>query len=381
MNNNLFELNSDIKDKIKGWAKNVLSEIKTALSLGTENSQIKNEVGKYLATDTASGLYENSKAVTKAFSQMLEKLNYQRDFDLISEDEYYVKLEQLRDRYFSKGTQNWVKYTAQIYEYQKKALEQEKSSIIWLYDDISEYTSKKLTEVINKQAAFSEKLKNSGQLFNKNTIYLDGKNITYYSMHNMQEDINKIKLYTSLAEEFAKRADNIGISAEIKTDFLKELREIDFESALGFLKTIKGSTDEALSNYLTAWDERNSIADSVAAKSFESDFADSLENSYEHMKEVLSRAGYEIPDGFFISGSLSAQKFGDAFIGEIETQMARIRSVIEAFNSEIATYSVMKGGDTYNTSNTSYNIQSDEASDTVEQIRRIETVKRLSGIA
>ena len=379
--NNLFEFNSDIKEKIKGWAKNVLSEMKSAFSLGTEDSKIKNEIGKYISSDIASGLYENNKYVVKAFSQMFEKLNYQKELNIISEDEYYVKLEQLRDRYFGKGTQNWLKYTAQIYEYQKRVLEEEKESIISLYDDISEYASNKLSEVINKQASLAESLKSTGNLFNKNTISFDDKTLTYYSMHDMQNDIERIKEYSRLLEDFSERADKLGIDADIKKGFLTELKDIDFEAALSLLNSIKGSTDSAITDYLYAWNERNTLADTVAAKAYESDFAEGIENSYEHMKEVLSRAGYEIPEGFFVSGSLSAQKFGDAFIEEIETQMSRIRSVIEAFSSEITQYPVIMGGNTYNTSNTSYNIQSSDAADTVEEIRRFETVKRLSGIA
>ena len=379
--NNLFEFNSDIKEKIKGWAKNVLSEIKSAFSLGTEGSKIRNEIGKYISSDIASGFYENDKEVVKAFSQMFEKLNYQKELSIINEDEYYLKLERLRDRYFGRGTQNWLKYTAQIYEYQKRVLEEEKEGIVSLYDDISEYTSKKLSEVINKQANFAESLKSAGKLFDKNTLTFDEKAVTYYSMHDMQKDIERIKEYARLSEEFSERADKLGISSDIQKGFLTELKGIDFDAAISLLTSIKGSTDAAVSDYLTAWNERNMLADAVAAKAYESDFAESVENSYEHMKEVLSRAGYEIPEGFFVSGSLSAQKFGDAFVEEIETQMARIRSVIEAFNSEIAQYPVMVGGNTYNTSNTSYNIQSSDARDTVEEIRRFETIKRLSGIA
>ena len=381
MNNNLFEFNQNMKDKIRGWAKNVLSEIKSALSLGTDSSEIRNQVGKYIADDTASGLYENSKEVTKAFSKMLEKLDYQKELNLISEDEYYVKLERLRDRYFAKGTQNWVKYTAQIYEYQQKALAEEKKNIVSLYDDISEYASKKIGEVINKQASFAESIKNTGKLFDKNTVNFGDKTVTYYSMHDMKSDIDRIKQYSSLLAEFSDRVDSLGVNSDIKTDFLRELKDVDFNTAIKLLSSIKGSTNESVLEYLTTWNERNTLADAVAAKSFEGDFADSLDESYEHMKEVLSKAGYEIPDGFFVSGSLSAQKFGEAFITEIEAQMQRIRTVIEAFNSEIALGSQVASGNTYNTSNTSYNIQSQNASDTVEQIRRIETVKRLSGVA
>ncbi|MBR4173029.1 MAG: hypothetical protein IKR46_01500 [Clostridia bacterium] len=380
MNNNLFDFNSEIKEKIKGWAKNVLAEMRSAFSLGTEGSKIKNEIGKYIVADTASGIYENNKLVVKAFSQMLEKLNYQREFGLISEDEYYEKLERLRDRYFAKGTQNWLKYTAQIYEYQKRALEDEKEGIIGLYDDIADYTSKKLGSIIEKQAKFSEKLKNAGGIFNKNTVTVGDTTMEYYSIRDMQADIERIKDYNELLREFSERVDKLGISTDTKNGFLSELMDADFEAALSFLQTVRGNTDGQVFDYLSTWAERNEIADAVAAKRFEADFSDGIDDSYEHMKEVLKKAGYEIPEGFFISGSLSAQKFGDAFIAEVETQMERIRAVIDAFNSEIASYSVTVGGNTYNTSNTSYNIQSAEANDTVEQIRRFETIKRLSGV-
>ena len=379
--NNLFEFTSEIKEKIKGWSKGVLNEIKSSLSLGTQNSPLRNEVGKYIALDTASGLAENSKWVVKAFTAALDKLKYARSLDLISEDEYYTGLERLRDKYFSKGTQNWVKYTAQIYEYQKKSLEQERQNIISLYDDISNYAAERLTDVLNKQADFAEKIKNSGNLFDKNTVTINGVTDTYYSMHNMQSDIEKIKLYKSLLEEFSKRADNLGISDEIKKGFLKELREEDFNSAVSMLKYIAANSDETLFNYLSAWNEKNILAGTIAAETFQTEFDEGVKDSYEKMKEALTAAGYETPEGFFASGSLSAKRFGDAFVEEIELQMERIRSIIDAFNVEISGYSKMYGGNTYNTSNTSYNIQSDNAYDTVEQIRRYETVKRLSGVA
>ena len=378
--NNLFEFTSELREKLKSWAKSVLAEMKSAFSLGTENSSIKNEVGKYLALDTASGLSENSKAVTKAFAAMLEKLKYKRSMDLISEDEYYAELEKLRDRYFAKGTQNWVKYTAEIYRYQKKSLEQEKESIISMYDDISQYASDKLSEVLDKQASFAEKIKNAGGLFNKNTVYMDGITDTYYSMRDLQADIDRIKQYQSLLADFSERADRLGIASEIKKGFLDELSGEDFYSAVGFLNSIKVSTDEKVFEYLSAWNERNMLADSAAAKSFEEEFNESVEDVYDNMKSVLERAGYEIPEGFFASGSLSAKKFGDAFVEEIEMQMERIRAIIDAFNGEIAASGSISGGVTYNTSNTSYNIQSANADDTVEKIRRYETVKRLAGI-
>lgn len=378
--NNLFEFTSELKNRIKGWAKTVIKEMKNALSLGTQNSELKNEVGKYIALDTASGLTENGKWVVKAFTAMLEKLKYERKFDLISEDEYYAGLERLRDRYFKKGTQNWVKYTQEIYAYQKKALEQEKESIVSLYGDISKYAADRLNDVLKKQAEFSEKLKDASGLFNKNTVKIGNREDTFYSMRNLEQDIENIRRYQQLIEDFKSRAESLGISDEISDAFLKELKSEDFYASLSLLTYMQNSEDRDILSYLSAWDERNRLADAIAAKTYEAEFSESVSDAYENMKNALMQAGYEIPEGFFVSGSLSAQRFGDAFVAEIETQMERIRAIIDAFNSEIAAYSEISGGVTYNTSNISYNISSANADDTVEKIRRYETVKRLAGI-
>ena len=385
--NNLFDFTSELKNKIKSWAKTVIKEMKSAFSLGTQNSDIKNEIGKNLALDTASGLSQNSKWVVKAFKAMLDKLKYERNVDLISEDEYYVGLERLRDRYFAKGTQNWAKYTAEIYQYQKKkleeekkALEQEKREIISIYGDISEYAADRLDDVLKKQAEFSEKLKAAGGILNKNTVTIGDSKATFYSMRNLEQDIENIKRYSNLLEDFAGRAERLGISGDISKGFLGEIKNEDFYTALGLLTYMQNSEDREIISYLSAWDERNKLADAIAAKTYETEFNDSVSEAYEKMKNTLMQAGYEIPEGFFVSGSLSAQRFGDAFVAEIETQMERIRTIIDAFNSEIAAYPEISGGVTYNTSNTSYNISSPNADDTVEKIRRYETVKRLAGI-
>ena len=94
-----------------------------------ELKKIGEEVGRYLGEGIAGGLSDSSKLATKAFNGFYERLKYQRDFDLISEEEYYRRLEQLRDRYFAKGTDNWVKYTKQIYAYQEKVINAERKQI------------------------------------------------------------------------------------------------------------------------------------------------------------------------------------------------------------------------------------------------------------
>ena len=67
-------------------------------------------------------------------------------------------------------------------------------------------------------------------------------------------------------------------------------------------------------------------------------------------------------------------------MAELENQLSVIRSMIDEFYSGLE-ITPQVGGDVYNTTNTSYNINSTEAEDTVEKIRRFETVKRLAGVS
>jgi len=380
MNNNIFD-EKDTKKSIKSWADNILKEIKGVFGIQNESSVMKNQVGKYLSICVASGLQENNKYVVKAFEGMLEKLKYQRKLDVISEDEYYSGLEKLRDKYFAKGTQNWVKYTEEIYSYQKEALQKEKEQIVSLYGDISEYALERIDEVITKQTEFQEKLMGVGELYSKNTVKMDNRTDVFYSMRDLDSDIKKIERYSDLLDEFADKADRLNLSSSIKKGFLDEIKTLDVDKAMGVLISLSGTDDVRFTNYLNSWNKKNLIAESVSKKVYFDEFSDSVDGAYDYMKSVLEKAGYEIPEGFFKSGSISAQKFGDAFVAEIEEQMSRIRSIIDSFNAEISISENLPTGNTYNTSNTSYNISSNSSDETVEKIKRIETIKRLSGVS
>ena len=379
--NNLFEFTSEMKKKIEEWAKNFVSGIKDSLYLGTQNSKLRNEVGKYLAEDTFKGFEESGEWAMERFNTLLEILKYKRKTDVISEDEYYTQLEVLRNRFLRKGTQSWLNFSVEIYQHQKKVLDKEKKSLMEAYSEVSKYASDRLSEVLEKQERYAERIKSETNIFNKNTVKMGGMTDVYYSMHDFREDINRIKQYQQLLGEFSERADKLGISPEIQKEFLRKLADEDIYTSINLLNSIKSSSDNAFNNYLSSWSERNRLIDELAASTFKEEFNEAAEDVYDKMKGVLLKAGYEIPEDFFSSGSLSAQRFGDAFVTELEEQFKRIRSVIESFNSEVAGYARLSDGITYNTSNTSYNIQAANAGDTVEQIRRYETVKRLAGIA
>lgn len=341
--------------------------------------KVGEEIGKYLSMGIAGGLIDNSRDAVKAFQGFYEKLKYQRDFDIISEEEYYRQLEALRDKYFSVGTDNWVKYTEKIYSYQKKTFETEKREIQKLYDDVADYATKKLDEVMKKQQNLADKLNDSGALYKVNKVKIGDSVDYYYSIGDMERDIEAVKRYGEDFEKLSARLGGLGNAGG--KGLLDKIKTMDFEDALGYMRALLNSSDTDFSDYVNAISVKEQLAQGIAARQYEEEFSKSWDDAYNNMREKLSGAGYEIPQEFYISGSLSAEKFGQAFIEELDLQLAGVRERIDEFNASLlADADVKLGGNTYNTSNTSYNITAQQGEDLVDVIKRQSLLRRLAGI-
>lgn len=371
------------RGKIRSWASGIVDEIKAAFGIHSPSAVMRDEVGKNLALGVAEGLYENDKEVVKQFDLMLDKLKYKRNTDIISEDQYYRELEGLRDTYFAAGTQQWQKYTAEIYTHQKKVLEDERGYIENMYDEISEYAQRRLDEVLKKQQRFSEDLKATGGLFDVNTVTINGVKHSYYSMHDLDADIENLRTYGDLLEKIRARSEKLGVGSDITENFLSGVKQMDFEAASQFLQMLDNSSDEKLAAYMNSWNKKNEFADNLSAREYKKEFDETVDDVCEVMKEKLEEAGYEIPDGFYVSGSISAQKFGSAFLEELGRQLEEVRSKIAVFNSKLSAevnIGQNSGGSVVYNNQTAYNISAADSSDAVEQIRRYEAIKRLSGV-
>ena len=65
------------------------------------------------------------------------------------------------------------------------------------------------------------------------------------------------------------------------------------------------------------------------------EYIEAVDENVEYMKEEFSKAGLEIPDGFFDTGIASAQRFGEAFKEELNRQFDEIRRRVMEFNQSL----------------------------------------------
>lgn len=338
------------------------------------------EIANYVGSAMLGKLADSSRNATKAFNGFYERLRYQREFDLISEEEYYNRLEQLRDRYFAKGTDNWIKYTKELYKYQEKLLEAEKKEYRNLYDDIADYATDKLDEILKKQQKLAKNLNNYGSLYNVNTVKMNGFTDHYYSLHDLSSDILAIERYSEDMNKIRQRSEALGIDKEASGYLLDRIKEMKTEDALQFMSALLYANDSTFSDYTGKAFEKFNLSQRVSSAQYEENYKNGVTESLTYMRDKLSEMGLEIPEEFEVSGSISAEKFGEAFVLELDNQMEIIRGAISELTGGFG-LSAAISGDTYNTTNMSYNINSPGGVDTVEQIKRYETVKRLAGIS
>lgn len=341
--------------------------------------KIVDSVVQYLEQDTLGKLVDSSRHQTKTFNGFFEMLKYRREFDLISEEEYFAELEQLRDTYFAEGTDNWVKYTQQIYDYQKKLINDEKKEFESMYDDIADYAIEKLEEVQNKQQKLADNLFDLGPLYNVNKVIIGGTTDYYYSLHNIENEIELIKKYGENMQKLEQRGLNLSVPDEASKLLFDQIKAMDSADGLQFMGALLNASDSVYADYVMSVWEKNSLAQNVSKDAFSEEFNTAIDSSYKYMYDTLSKAGYEVPDGFYVTGSISAEKFGEGFVEELDNQLEIIRGMITEFNTEFDTQ-IPVGGNIYNTTNTSYNITAGDDGNTVEQIKRHEIVKRLSGV-
>lgn len=364
-------------ENIKAWAKDVIEEVKKAFGIGWGKSLMRDEVGKVLSNELGAGLKKNSKAALSAFKSVKAELDYERKLDLIDDETYYIKLEDLRDRYFKKGSENWVKYSAEIYDYQKKLLESETKNLKDIYDSVSEYAEERFDEIRKKQSSLAKEFTEFGGIYMRNTVEINGKKDTYYSTRDIKKDIERVKFYSSRLLELKNILKDGGIKSSGISEFLDEINSMGVDEGISFMNSLLAGGHQNVVEYARLWNDKTEISKSLSDEIYSDELEAATEDVILSLKKALLDAGYEIPEGFFESGKASAQNFGKAFLAELDTQLSEIRARVMDFSASLS--SNQGAGNTYNSTTNQYNIASQGAEDTVEIIKRYDTVKRLLG--
>lgn len=360
------ELNKTAKETAQGMNKSFADTLSHGMN--TIRSEIASITG---------AIKEEAEKNVKAFDAELKKIEMLRDFGIDDEETYYRKLEFLRDNYLTKNSDKWIDITQELYDYQEAQLEEHRDNIEDVYDDIADHITDKLDEVAKKQQKFSDSLTDSTELFQKYTI--DG--VVHYKLNDFSSANVNLAAYQQWLSKAMERVKSSGASDDAISGVLDYIDGLaGDESGMDALIALASASDADFAKFMSGYAQNLSKADGIAAQRYSDDMVTAAEESYQQMVDELTKAGLDIPEGFFVSGTLSAEQFGEAFLSEIELQMQEIRRKLTEFNAEInASIGAAAGNVTNDNRSTTYHIYGDNSNSTVKQIQNMETIKRLSG--
>ncbi len=283
------------------------------------------ELGEQMAQAYDNGylqsLAKTNTKVVQAFKTRYEAIGYQLKYGLITEEEYYDKLAQIRDMYFSRNSQEWHKYTAEIYDYKVGVLEDYKQAVEENLNNILKISQEKFGQILKEQQSYSEKLSESagGIGLKSHQVYIgnyypngDPLIFTEHTLTEFDEEIKKLERFAQSVEMLKDRAEEI--SPETLQSFFSELRDIPADDAQVLMDLLLKSNEADFNKYFESYQKRNDLADVVSASLYELD-AQSVANQ---LRDELGAAFAEIPEEFYTYGELNGESFVEGFMSQLQ---------------------------------------------------------------
>ena len=261
-------------------------------------NQLKKSIGNYQSTVSSASRTSaaaSQRAKTQAekdletFRSLTSELDHLRAMDEISEQTYYDKLSEYRDRYLTAdaNVEEYRKVTERIYQYDKALSEKEAE----LWEDQTEALAEELQDrvdsILDQQEEMADKLAGYGDLFKIEDNGL--------SLENLQDQIDAISRYEDALSQLAERG--------VADGLMDAVLGMDVDQATQYTEKLLSLTDEQFESYNRLWTEKQNKAREIAEK-FYSDQLDALETEY---NSKLGETLGELTGTAFQSGQDTAQ--------------------------------------------------------------------------
>ncbi len=352
-------LQTELKKMLSGAVK----AAKQALGIHSPSKVMQDEVGKQIVSGIAAGIEDNKNLTQKALSELndgmlasehaylTEKERLTKENALLEENkrqrEYQIRLASAKDAVTAEkimqdeilrrkelADDQYLEQLKQTAEKEKTILEQLKEDVRDIYSDIAQYAEENLSEVYKAQEKLEEKLSDFGSLTSKE-VFLgageDGEDLEFFTLADLGAQIQALEQYGDALSAVKRRMEERGFSKENAQAFFAAMTELTVEEGTRFAQLLAGADDAEFSNYLSQWIKKQELSEAISKTLYYEQFKDAVDDTKQYMVDKLKEAGLEIPEGFFVSGSISAENFGNAFLEEMQDQMEKVKTWAESF--------------------------------------------------
>lgn len=330
-----------------------------------EAEELGEQIAEYMNRGYLNSLRKSNVHVTRAFQERYTAIGYQLQFGIISEEEYFDKLAQIRDRFFAKDTQEWYKYTAEIYNHKVNALTEYEAAVEQHLKELAQATLNEYSGTVKNLAKVKDAYKDKLDDFVGTGVGYDTKVtkihnyyptgdplvITDYSLSKLDEEIEKLRAFDETIQALKDRANSL--DPNNFAAFFEELRTLSVEDANQLAKLLLAEDDESFSSYLAAYGEKKALEGSIADNLYKEDF----EKVAEDIRQDIENAFAEIPEDFFAYGGTTAENFKAGFTAEILSLFSEVEELLgisldpnflssTEHNTYAPTYNLYGGGET-----------------------------------
>lgn len=365
------------------------------LGIHSPSRVARDRIGKMLTKGIAVGIVEGGDEVSEAFERLLDDLNLQRDFGVVSESEYYRELYRLREEYLEEGSKSWWEYTKKILQYSNTLKEEFsdnadelKDRAVKAYDELAEEAEKKIGKVLDKQAKFQKQLESMSELITQSTETDDwGNERPVFSLTDWEKENAELRAYNKTLENVSTRLKKaFGDDTAGYSELMQVIRDGGLEDGLRLATEIIFADDDTLKKYIDGRRENKRLAEGIASEHYAEEkqlITDDINKSMGDLQTVFKAEFEALPEEFFAPlGEASAGEFGQAFMAELdeilenaETEMSlAVERAVAVANEGSKNESV--------TYNNTYILQPSDGESTHSQLKSIrdeETLKRMRG--
>lgn len=289
----------------------------------TEYRKVTEELYKY----NKELAEKSAKATEEEYKSMLAELEYQRNMDKVSEEDYYKELGRLRDQYLTddESIDEYRKITESIYEYDKSLGEKEASLWIEQTETLIDELEDRYEAVINAQNRMEEKLANYGDLYT-----IDSKT-KVMSVADIQKHIDAVEEYRDVLFSLRER----GISESL----MDQVLDMDNDTATQYGKELLKKTDKQWEEYNSLWEEKQQRAQEIAEEFYkdemdalDKEYNDRLGNALSDLKETAYNSGLDTVQGL-IEG---LQDQEGALYAQAAQMVQQVSAILSAVPSDMA---------------------------------------------
>lgn len=284
---------------------------------------------------------ELNSAYKKWYDQERADLDYKYKMGIIGEQEYYSELATLRDEFLNEDSEDWRKYTKELYD----------------------YISEKKEEILNKWKDTADSLKAPNKAFQTLTFHTGEGTETYTTLADLTSENNKLQQYSTLLDKYKERT-----SGDIPDLVASQLKDMSADDAIKYLTALLNSSDEEFAKQMEDINRNSELAEGISATLL-GDEAEELKKSFEESFGTL-------PPEFFDFGTESGEEFGKGFEEALDDTLKGISLHIASELSNAIPDVIIEitpnhsGGNTYNDNrSTVVNVPENSPRATVEAVR------------